>query len=340
MNATDHTNTTVNLTPDWNWSAINSLSCCIFSLLLNLLLLLSFLPRSHTWLAFDVYLTNLLLSNVVFCALTGPFDFSSKLYPDAKWVLSRASCTVYLYGIWVLSLVQMSTHLLIAGNRVWALWRPLSFRRRHNFTTAFLCCGVTWALAHVVALPGVVMDALFYRKPEAEYGCWTDVTGIPGQRAWLVLVQLLSVICLFGVLGAFPLIWIKQSQRNKIGLCCRLVSGQIQPTPLSSHNVKNPSIANIASVSQAISHSHRPASSTEAQSFLLLTALTLSVLVFWTPSVIYFFLQPFTNYTNPDIEFVINLMFFYQPVVDPLLFALTLRTLRHNIRHMLRCAKN
>lgn len=65
-----------------------------------------------------------------------------------------------------------------------------------------------------------------------------------------------------------------------------------------------------------------------SHAFLLLAVLTGSVLVFWSPSVFYFSIQPFNGMSHPTFEKASLVLFNAQSVVDPLVFALTLKPLR------------
>ena len=84
----------------WSPMAILYLMTLLLGLLSNVgLLLLCCLDRTLRS-PFNVYVTNLIFANVVFCALTYPKNIINTLY-RVPWALDDGYCTVFLYDLWV-----------------------------------------------------------------------------------------------------------------------------------------------------------------------------------------------------------------------------------------------
>lgn len=228
--------------PTWGFSAVFSLLETIVCLLLNGLALVVFASQPRLCVHFNIYLINLSLANFVYFAVEGPLDIINKIYET--WWLGSRWCTLYMYGLWLLSLVQFLTHPLIAVNRLWAIALPLAYRKYHSTRTAVFLCLLTWIVAHLVALPGVMLDAEYYRKPlNSSDGCAIN-PDVRNQGIWMTSVQFISVLSEAVILGVFPVIWLKQQTRKKVGLKplkseyggggCAAVSTDVKPHPSSS----------------------------------------------------------------------------------------------------------
>lgn len=235
----DLTNATLgsSLTPpttNWGWVSIASIIMLITAFGLNLMALLRFLTDMTLISPFNLLIVNLVLANVVYFIILGPLDFINGLYTG--WWLGEAWCTIYMYGLWVLSLVQMSSHPLIAIDRLWAVSFPINYRKVHNKRFILLLCSGAWLLAHLVALPVVITDARYYRLPVATNGCSINL-GIPFQNAWVIMVQCVCLLLVFIVLFAFPVIAYKLKSRKKIGAGATANQSSNNTGGSSTHNV-------------------------------------------------------------------------------------------------------
>ncbi|XP_055349159.1 5-hydroxytryptamine receptor 1D-like [Paramacrobiotus metropolitanus] len=300
----------------WDLTSIFTLFQFFITLTVNTAVLLVFAVRRSLWTPFNVYLFNLLVANVLYCLTSNIFDVLHAFYP--VFCFGRALCNLNMYGMWVVTLVQMLSHPLIALNRLWALWLPISYHNHLTIRTAVGLSGIVWLIAHCVALPGLIMDIAFYRQAEDQFGCNINFDASRGQKTWLILIQFFSMMCLLIVLAAYPLIYHKERHRKKV----RSTKPTATPaTEVSTNPVKRMS----KEIAVTLSLHHNPRRS---RAFLLLTVLTISVFINWTTGVFYYFSQPFTGYSNPILDSVTQYTFTIQVVADPVLFALALKSVR------------
>lgn len=96
----------------------------------------------------------------------------------------------------------------------------------HSAKFSVCMCAVAWAAAHLIALPGMIMDDVYYRLPEDANGC-TMNTAVPAQGDWLLVVQFVSAAGELCVLISFPLIWYKERTRKKVGVDTEMVKAQM-----------------------------------------------------------------------------------------------------------------
>ncbi|XP_055346096.1 tyramine receptor 1-like [Paramacrobiotus metropolitanus] len=197
----------------WQTKAIVSLILCITGLGFNGILVLTFLVNRHLWSPFNIYLFNLLFANLLYFITESGFNIVDNLYGNVWW-LDSACCTVYMYGWWVVSLVQLTTHPLIATNRIWALWAPINYRHYHGYQAAIGQCVVTWMCAHAIGLWGLLADHLYYRNLENTHKCEIKTEG--SQKDWMLIVQFISIAAVVTIVVAFPLIVYKERQRKRI----------------------------------------------------------------------------------------------------------------------------
>lgn len=214
MNSTSPNKTAMANSAEWGPLAVLSLLTTICALTFNGALLFVFFKDKKLRTPFNVSLINLLLTNFIYFLFDGPFDLILNLYP--MWWLGRPLCTLYQWALMVITLVQFTTHPLIAIYRTCALWFPVYYRRMHSMKSSVIICALAWTAAHFIALPGVIMDDVYYRLPEDTNGCTMNMA-VSGQGVWLLVVQFVSAAGELTVLTAFPLIWYKERTRKKVG---------------------------------------------------------------------------------------------------------------------------
>lgn len=161
-----------------------------------------FVKQLHT--SFATYIIMLLSTNIIYGISKNVLDIINGLYKF--WWTGSRSCDFYLYSNWVLSALPMHAHILIASNRLWAMWGPISYRHYHKERLAiYLCLGMI-VYVHVMCLPGYVLDAVHYRLPIMENGC--NLNTLTGLKVWSAVV----IVCIYD----FPIIFIITS-------CCLIV---------------------------------------------------------------------------------------------------------------------
>lgn len=118
-------------------------------------------------------------------------------------------------------------------------------------------------------------------------------------------------------------------------LCAALLySGKNVSTGLN-FRINSGSYVQAPGTSPLVEPLHRPVairgahlSKPRSYSFFLLAVLTISVVIFWTPSLWYIFFQHFMGFSSPVFEKVSMAMFNAQSVMDPVVFLLTVKPLR------------
>ncbi|XP_055331631.1 uncharacterized protein LOC129583723 [Paramacrobiotus metropolitanus] len=307
--------------PAWTGSVIFEAAATVLAIILNTAELIVFLHYDHLQTAFTLNIMALLASNIVLCVMNYPLDIIGNLY--TCWWLSMPACNLYLYGNWVLAGGMMYMHVLITANRIWAMQFPLSYKRQHGSShrSGFLLILLTWLFVHAICLPGVILDALYFRQ-SLSTGC-----GINGeaQVAWINTAQLLIYdMPVVFIAGAYPFLVYKQVQRqsrtNERRASCMMPSTMnLQAAsgngPISSHGHKNLKLLLSREATRA---------------FLVLTVLSASVCICWTPSQVYWTIR----LINPAIELpdtfykIEAALYVLQSVMDPILFAVTFKDLR------------
>ncbi|XP_055335722.1 uncharacterized protein LOC129586486 [Paramacrobiotus metropolitanus] len=342
-NATAANNVSTGM-PEWNTKVAISLVLCITGLGFNGILVLTFLVNRHLWRPFNIYLFNLLFSNLLFFITESGFDIVQNL--NGMWLLNSACCTVYLFGWWVVTLVQLTTHPLIATNRIWALWAPISYRRHHGYQTAIGLCVATWICGHIIGLWGLLSDHLYYRNLEDTHVCQIADTEA-SQRVWMLVVQFISIAAVVTIVVAFPLIVYKDQKRKKIreGITVVTTGNDGNATGITQQKQQGETgtAGSVAPSAPEIMQHHSNMPPTRSTTLtrnpkersnahtLLLFVLTVSVFIFWSPSVFYYAVVPFTGYSNPTVDNVVMIMFSVQSVLDPILFTFNLRNLRNTV---------
>ncbi|XP_055335719.1 thyrotropin-releasing hormone receptor-like [Paramacrobiotus metropolitanus] len=337
MNNTTASNNVSAAMPVWNTDVGIFVFLSITGLSFNGILVVTFLVNRHLWRPFNIYLFNLLFANLLFFITVSGFNIVQNLY--GTWLLNSACCTVYLYGGWVVTLVQSIIHPLIASNRIWALWAPISYRHYHGYQAAIGLCMVTWICAHIIGLWGVLTDHLYYRKFEETHACQIDTDTNASQRVWMLIMQFISLAAVVTIVVAFPLIVYKDHQRKKIreGITA-VTTGNGGNTTEQKPQGETGRAQSVATVQNHFNTQSTPGTALPRNPkerpnahTLLLFVLTVSVFIFWSPSVFYYAIIPFTGYRNPTVENVVMIMFNVQSILDPILFTLTLHNLRNTV---------
>ena len=322
-------------TANWTTTTVISLAIFLSGLVNNGTILFLFAKNSLLRTPFNVYLINLLLANVLCLLFQYPLDISNELYSET-WQLGPHACTVYLYGSWVLQAVIFHSHSLIAVNRIWAIVHPLSYRSIHSTRTAAGLCVAVWVSVHLVVAPGLALDALYYRLPEVAAGCFLDARF---QRTWSFVTQVLffflpHLVMLF----ALPIFCCAQAvrRRQQRGKYHRNV---IQPvaTPKTPHH----HVAPPADVPDPMANLIRPVADLGQKDHAcrcsLLTVLTISITVCWTPIEVYYALGLIMTDFDVGLYYEgATMLFSFQATLDPILFTLSLKSVRLAFRGLCR----
>lgn len=176
--------------PNWTYVPVLSSIITVAGIITNGPVLLVIVKNHSTLLTpFNIYLVNLLIGNLLNLFLFFPLNVIHLAYGD-HWWLGFSACTLYLYGLLVLNASMGHCHLLITVNRLWAVSFPISYRNRHRKSVAILICLAMWVYLHVTLLPGVIMDAVYYRLPVETSGCSFNAEATNSQSHWVAFVQI------------------------------------------------------------------------------------------------------------------------------------------------------
>ncbi|OQV16603.1 hypothetical protein BV898_09273 [Hypsibius exemplaris] len=325
-------NQTTPLVPEWSALPVCILLTFLTGIIGNGVLLVVFLTHRTLWTPFNVYVVNLLIANCCCIATQFPFDVISDLY-GGLWPVGERLCSYYIIVGWFFQPVIFNSHQLIAINRIWAVTRPISYRRIHSIRTATCLCLGVWAYVMVGLAPGLLQDAMYYRQPaDGPGGCQLNT---PGQLAWAVAVQIIYYIWP-QVMMIVALLVISTAKRKQTKLNLTRKSGAVAPSHAGSQkrsDLESPRGA--AGATTAVDPAHDEAPPTGQQrrptqrshGDLLLVLLTLTVTVCWTPNNVYFSWLFFEPLDAPVFFAVTTILLALQATIDPILFTLALRSL-------------
>ncbi|XP_055355125.1 5-hydroxytryptamine receptor 1D-like [Paramacrobiotus metropolitanus] len=285
--------------------------------------------------SFDIYLINLLIVNLLYLVIACPLDMVHRLHLF-NWPLSDITCSVYLYTLWTLQYLLPYVHLLISFSRVWAVAFPVHYSRTATISRSVGLCAAVWLLAHVITLPGLLLDEWLYRRPINVYGCQVNLDTVWSQKIWLQFLQIQGAMCEALLLLVYPYIRFKKRQRDKL-------ANARQNSRMGSENRSREHMQLVAKNHSGECHSDGSMAATASKSsqssyaFLLLTLLTFSLFLLWTPNIAYFLLLSVADIPyDPVVANVVILLFNVQIILDPVLFFLAMGHLRTAASDMLR----
>ncbi|XP_055353829.1 delta-type opioid receptor-like [Paramacrobiotus metropolitanus] len=300
----------------WPFDSIMTLTCSILMAILNSALAAIFLVKRDLRSAFASYLTALLLFNVL-VSIHGFLYVIKSQYP--VYMRSHRLCDFRLYVSWVVTGIPLNLHVLITINRIWAIAFPMSYRNHHSPRLAWMLVAAVTVYVHVVCLPGVVLDGIYYRMP-VEKGCVINTLAQPRWNQTAMLLIFEFPVAFIGVSWIY-LLAKQRRHRHSVGTIALVAMGtQVQdgPTPPRNENTGK-------------MQSNRRRFS---RGFVVFSALTLSAVLCWTPYETYYVIWAFVDLNETDQRFVMLCLGLYliQPVLDPVLIVLTMPDLRRTIR--------
>ncbi|XP_055354831.1 D(1)-like dopamine receptor [Paramacrobiotus metropolitanus] len=311
-------NSSLNLTGNRNatteWDSHGSfLTFTAITLIFNVGMLVILLKDKGIQASFTVYMVGLLLSNILYTGLVNPTEILRQVHGDL-W-LGKRGCDLRTASEWIFSAITKHSHLLITLNRGWALVFPLSYKEKHTITVA--CMIFAGMIVYVLALvlPGVILDALYYRHPLSE-GCGLNTDA---QFTWSVVIQF--VIFDFPVVfiaGSYPfLLWmhIKRKKRS-----IRVKDSKANGTQMTDYSDKN-AILKINQKPKEKKNKSKP--------FVVLTLLTTGTVICWTPTMVYYTIACFTSTANMGQFFNVAIFVYsLQGLLDPVSFAFSVTWFR------------
>ncbi|XP_055342575.1 alpha-2Da adrenergic receptor-like [Paramacrobiotus metropolitanus] len=309
----------------WRSNAVAALIMFILALITNTVGLLLFAVKFGIAAnSFNIYIISLLTANILYPGLGSVLDVINDLF--SVWFLGWSWCTVYLYIGWTIPTVQIFMHLVITVNRGCAAAFPIRYRQYHSQRVAVALSAGAWLAGHTLVLPGIILDATYYRlsTDETVKICHLDASVTIGQKTWMMINLFTACAALFIIVAMFPyFLYVKHRSRKKVHHNLSTIS-RISRThdPPSAYPAAQ---ATRLSDNETFQEGYRKSN----KSIVLLTTLTTSLFLFWTPSVVFFALVPFQDEYNDVVGNVCTILLNCQHVLDPILFALALRERRH-----------
>lgn len=317
MDTANHTTATI-VQATWTFAPIFTLVVMITAVVSNGLVLSAFVRNSHLRTSFSVYLMSLLVANLLNTLTQYPLDVASSLFSTGN--MGDRLCDMYIYSNYILSAGTMTSHVLIALNRLWAMTYPLSYKNNHTRKTAVFICAGMWTYIHVLLLPPIIMDSLYFRLPLETSGCGIN---LQAQSTCMTIMQLLvSDGPEVFILVSYPFILYKARSYRRIRL--PLMTAQ-------SERIKN------AAERMAVANSERNSKAAvnfvegrrhTSRALILVTLLTGSIIICWTPVWIDFTLPLFTNFNHPVFSTVALALYGLQNTMDAIVFTIAFPELR------------
>ncbi|XP_055332277.1 uncharacterized protein LOC129584183 [Paramacrobiotus metropolitanus] len=311
----------------WNLKAGFSLSILILGFLFNTFVTILFLIKKRTKTSFTIYQMNLLTINLLYILTCNILDFINSLY--RFWWVGSGLCYLYLYGMWSISMALYQCHVLIAGTRMWAVVQPISYRSHSTVKNAIIICGISFVVAHIVTAPGLIMDGFFYHTAMARNGCLMN-PATEDFKTWAFFIQIWGLACFYSSLLAYPYIWLKRKMGKKVGQK-EFSSSQprhviAQDAAEAEGTVTDNSLPTINKPKNAKSEPKGPR---RGQGFLVLSLLTLSLFLLWTPGALYTTLLRINfRLFTPDALTACITIKNMQMIVDPIIFLMVIPELK------------
>ncbi|OQV11952.1 hypothetical protein BV898_13747 [Hypsibius exemplaris] len=308
--------------------------------------MLAFILRSHLRTSFNIYLMNLATANFLYALIQNPPDVINHLYNG--WFLGSFYCSVLIFGLYIFEAGIRNCHILISLNRIWAVFWPHSYRTYHKKRVACLLCLAGWVEVQFIILPGYILDAMYYRSTAIGASCGLNAMA---QWEWSVAIQFTVYnMGLYLMWISYPIIWYKrrQRQRNQIvpsrqpaqssqGTGARSVRS-VRTNQDATDNDTVDDEEETAKTTRSGNQSGPLAKKTSSKAFTILTVLTISVTVCWTPILCYYTITLWMPVNNPILLEVGTVLFALQSVLDPVLFIIALPDLRDTFRGAFRAA--
>ena len=140
---TNRTNSLQNYTlyeANWAFLPIFQISCSCMAAICNAYILYAFITNISLRTPFNIHLIFLLSLNLINAIVICPLDTMALLYD--YWVLGTNVCLAYNYLAWTTQSAVPHTHVIIAVNRIWAVYFPIHYRQNISKKTVVITCSV------------------------------------------------------------------------------------------------------------------------------------------------------------------------------------------------------
>ncbi|XP_055347125.1 tyramine receptor Ser-2-like [Paramacrobiotus metropolitanus] len=238
-----------------------------------------------------MYVVALAVCNAIY-QFSPMMDLLSNVH--GRWWMGKPLCDLHNYLTSVGSASQICIHVSISVNRLWAVHSPISYRQHHNRKVALLICFAAVLFAHLIELPGCVLDALYYSIDYLEHGCHVDYMK---QILWSHFDFALHALTLMFIIVAYVHLCINRWKRHR----------------------KN---AVYTSGNESGASDRQNTRKEASKPFLVLSLTAVSCFIFWTPGIVSFGTIKYSGKWIPEnVLSVAMTMYSIQAIFDPWLFA-------------------
>lgn len=323
-----------NTAREWNSTATVAVILSLLTFLSNGFVLAIFVKDQRLRTPFTIYLMNLLCANLIL-NMINPLRTLDITYLPGLGGAGSPLCQIQKYSDWTSAAVVLHSHVLITINRIWAIAFPVSYRNHHSKTAAIFMCVTAFVYAHFMTVPFQIIDAVHQGLPAGIDHC------VINPHEQVIYSKFLQIIAydfpVFLIVAAYPLLYWERNKRSK--MIDSRSSTRISAIARTKGSSSNPVDSSDLPAPNPRSSSDTTPSKEHRRAFSVLTVLTASIFICWTPSKIYGTLEIFANIQDLPVLFSHIAKFLYgvQAILDPILFAASLKNLRDAIKRHLRC---
>ena len=279
----------------------------VSSLVIHGFVLIILLTNRKLWTPFNIYIVNVLVFELIHTFLEKILIvFENAAVRRDLCVLSSA----VNYCMYCILPISRFAHVLITLNRLWALFLPSSYSRKHTRKMAVAFCVGSAVVIQMCGGATAIAQAL------------TSPFWMSGRTSILFVLALqhaenvFSVLCGLFMAGTFPCLYVKYR-------------GRMEERAALQQHIQLATINRQRAVS---AERAEKACEEERGPFFFLTALTLTVLLTWIPMDLYMIYAMSVEYEY-DREYVLvqlwaSVLIGLQMLTDPVFLVLTLRDVK------------
>ena len=207
---------------------------------------------------------------------------------------------------------------------------PVSYRSYHSKRLAEVVCALLWLYVHMALLPLILQDALYYRKKLYFNPCFINAQA---QKALASAVQIFvfdSVLVV--MLLSYPIIFNAHRKRMRQRQPNAPASQKTEPQLQQQGQGRVAPEPNLLGQLQNAHNSRSPRNGSHG--FRLLTMLTVSVTICWTPMLCYYTTIPWITVKYPWWERIGFVLFAMEAIIDPVVFVAAQPELRAEFRRL------
>ena len=301
------TNNSTSTAPVWALTLIGILT--FTTVISNLVVIILFIVSSRLRTPFNYYLLNIAINDFLTGAVAMPYYAFFTYY--GYWPLSDTHCTIWMFFDFSVPFVSLWGVVAISLDRLWAVIRPISYRRNNNRKKAFVLIAAGWFINYSALLPGYIYTRTHFTNQSVIRTCLWDQEGIP---AWATNFPVV-VVDIFTPMVLTVVFYI-------------LIGLEIRKSNLRMASVVGP-----------VNDARKPRSRKrlrDRQAFMVLTSLVVAFVAAWLPWVVCEALQLITEESYPVFSAVTYWTSYALSGLNPFMFGIASRDMRQAFRHLTR----